>query len=79
MYKSVAWKGPIAGIYAMRRQYLYYLKGLPEFAALRKQLVTATVAIEIENALDEILAKYEDFEMEHAPIVLKDYHENCAL
>jgi tRNA-dihydrouridine synthase B len=79
LYKSVAWKGPVAGIYAMRRQYLYYLKGLPGFAEYRKRLVTATLTEEVEVVLEEILERYEGFEMEQAPIVLKDYHENCAL
>lgn len=79
LYRSVSWKGPVAGIYAMRRQYLYYLKGLPGFTGYRQRLVTATETAQVEAALDEILEQYEGFEMEQAPIVLKDYHENCAL
>ncbi|MDF2188020.1 tRNA dihydrouridine synthase DusB [Paraflavitalea sp. CAU 1676] len=77
--KSVAWKGPKAGIYSMRRQYLYYFKGLPGFSELRQKLVTALTIEEAEAAFDEVLVRYEGYEFEQAPIVLKDYHENCAL
>ncbi|NII28496.1 tRNA dihydrouridine synthase DusB [Pseudoflavitalea sp. X16] len=77
--KSVAWKGPVAGIYSMRRQYLYYFKGLPRFAGLRQRLVTATLIEEAEAVLDELLVKYDGFEMTQEPIILKNYHENCAL
>lgn len=77
--KSVAWKGPVAGIYTMRRQYLYYFKMLPGFEPLRQRLVTAATVEEAEAVLDEILVSYQGIEMAQEPIVLKNYHENCAL
>lgn len=77
--KSVAWKGPVAGIYSMRRHYLYYLKMLPGFADLRQHLMTAATIEEAEAVLDDILVRYEGIEMAQEPIVLKNYHENCAL
>ncbi len=77
--KSVDWKGPVAGIYSMRRHYLYYLKMLPGFAELRQHLMAASTIEEAEAVLDDVLVRYEGFEMEQEPIVLKNYHENCAL
>ncbi len=77
--KSVAWKGPVAGIYSMRRHYLYYLKMLPGFAELRQHLMTANTLEEAEAVLDDILVRYEGIEMTQEPIILKNYHENCAL
>lgn len=77
--KLVEWKGPVAGIFTMRRQYLYYFKDLPGFAEVRKSLVTASTLEEAEAALDALLVRYEGFEFVHAPIVLKNYHENCSL
>ncbi|MBO9565640.1 MAG: tRNA dihydrouridine synthase DusB [Niastella sp.] len=77
--KSVDWKGPVAGIYSMRRHYLYYLKMLPGFAELRQPLMAASTVEEAEAVLDDILVRYEGIEMAQEPIVLKNYHENCAL
>src|SRR6185503_6893003 len=38
--KSMQWKGPVSGIYSMRRNYLNYLKGIPGIAEFRSRLVT---------------------------------------
>lgn len=77
--KLVQWKGPVSGIYTMRRQYLYYFKDLPGFSEVRQRLVTAATLEASEAVLDELLVRYQGFEFTHAPIVLKNYHENCAL
>lgn len=77
--KSLQWKGPAAGVYAMRRHYLQYLKGLPDIKEFRNRLVTLQLPEEIEAVLDDVLERYDGFEMEHAPIRLINYHEKCAL
>lgn len=79
LLKSVAWKGPVAGIYAMRRQYLYYFKGLPGFSEVKQRLVTAPDIPTTEAILDEMLVRYAGYQFEQAPIVLKNYHETCSL
>ena len=40
LHKSVQWKGPIVGIFEMRRHYANYLKGLPNIKEYRAKLVT---------------------------------------
>jgi tRNA-dihydrouridine synthase len=77
--KSLQWKGPVAGVYSMRKQYFQYLKGLPGIKEFRSKLVTATEPEMIHEVLDEILLRYDGFEMERAPIELINYHENCPL
>lgn len=79
LQKSVAWKGPKAGIYDMRKHYFQYLKGLPNIKTYRSRLVLSTDPAEIEGVLDEILAVYADYEIPHAPIELVNYHENCPM
>jgi nifR3 family TIM-barrel protein len=77
--KSLQWRGPVAGIFAMRRHYFSYLKGLPGFADFRSKLVTSTDPLDIEAVLDDIQVAYAGFEFEQAPLTLIDYHENCPL
>jgi tRNA-dihydrouridine synthase B len=77
--KSLQWKGPGAGVLTMRRQYFQYLKGLPGIKDYRSRLVTLTDVDEIINVLDEVLLRYDGFEMVSAPIELVNYHENCPL
>jgi nifR3 family TIM-barrel protein len=79
LLKSIQWKESIAGIYAMRRHYLQYLKGLPGIKEYRQQLVTLTEPEQIIAVLDEIGQRYEGYEMERTPIELVNYHENCPL
>lgn len=79
LQKSLQWKGPDAGVYAMRRHYLTYLKGLPGIKEFRTRLVTLKAQEEINAVLDEVLAKYEGFEMEREDIQLVDYLRNCAI
>ena len=79
LYKSVEWKGPIVGIYEMRRHYSNYLKGLPGIKDFRYKLVTLTTAESISEVLEEILVHYADYQFERTPIEIINYHEKCPL
>jgi nifR3 family TIM-barrel protein len=79
LHKSFEWKGPIVGIFEMRRHYANYLKGLPGIKDYRYQLVTLKTVEEIDAILDEIVTKYAGYEFEKTPIELINYHEKCPL
>jgi nifR3 family TIM-barrel protein len=79
LQKSVQWKGPVAGVYTMRKHYLQYLKALPGIKDYRAQLVTLTEPEAIMALLDEIAARYQGYEIARTPIELVNYHENCEL
>jgi tRNA-dihydrouridine synthase B len=79
LYGSVKWKGPLTGIFEMRRHYANYLKGLPNIKEYRKQLVTLPTAEEIDVVLSEIERTYEGFEFERIPIEIINYHEKCPV
>lgn len=75
LHKSYEWKGPIVGIFEMRRHYANYLKGLPGIKEYRLQLVTLKTVEEIDAVLDEIAGRYAGFEFERTGIELINYHE----
>lgn len=77
--KSLEWKGPVVGIYEMRRHYTNYLKGLPGIKEFRYKLVTLNDPEAINEVLDEISVHYKDYEFERTPIEIINYHENCPL
>lgn len=52
--KSLEWKGPVTGIFEMRRHYSNYFKGISHFKEFRMRLVTATTADEVYAILDEV-------------------------
>ncbi len=79
LHKSYEWKGPVVGIFEMRRHYANYLKGLPGIKEYRYQLVTLKTVEEIDAVLDEIVIKYAGYEFEKTPIELINYHEKCPL
>ncbi len=79
LYKSFEWKGPVIGIFEMRRHYANYLKGLPDIKEFRLKLVTLNTVEEIDAVLDEIAIKYAGYEFKKTPIQLIDYHEKCPL
>ncbi len=79
LHKSFEWKGPMVGIFEMRRHYANYLKGLPGIKEYRYQLVTLKTVEEIDAVLDEIVVKYAGYEFEKTPIELINYHEKCPL
>ncbi len=79
LHKSVEWKGPIVGIFEMRRHYANYLKGLPNIKEYRGRLVTLNTEEEINVVLDEILVNYAGYSFEKTPIELINYHEKCPV
>ncbi|MFA9205250.1 MAG: tRNA dihydrouridine synthase DusB [Burkholderiaceae bacterium] len=79
LFKSMQWKGPIAGINEMRRHYANYLRGLPNIKEYRNKLVRINNQKEIEEVLDEIKEKYKDTMIESGKIVLENYHEHCPI
>lgn len=79
LHKSLDWKGPIVGIYEMRRHYANYLKGLPNIKEFRNKLVVLRTREEVEEVLDEVQANYNGFELQRTPVELINYHEKCSL
>ena len=79
LHKSLDWKGPIVGINEMRRHYTNYLKGLPGIKEFRYKLVTLTSPEAINEVLDQISEHYKDYQFQHTPIEIIDYHQNCPL
>jgi tRNA-dihydrouridine synthase B len=79
LHKSFEWKGPLVGIFEMRRHYANYLKGLPGIKDYRYQLVTLKTVEEIDAVLDEIVTKYAGYQFEKMPIELINYHEKCPV
>ncbi|MBN2662824.1 MAG: tRNA dihydrouridine synthase DusB [Bacteroidales bacterium] len=59
LLKSLEWKGSPRGIYEMRRQYIQYFKGLPNFKDLRMTLVTSVEIDEILSVLEKIKLIYK--------------------
>lgn len=56
--KSVEVKGEPRGIYEMRRHFIHYFKGLPDFKETKMKLVTTLEVDEIIGILDSIDRKY---------------------
>ncbi len=79
LHKSVAWKGPVVGIYEMRRHYANYLKGLPNIKEYRQKLVTLSTVAEIDEVLDDVAQAYAGYEFIKTPIELVNYHEKCPV
>jgi nifR3 family TIM-barrel protein len=79
LQKSVEWKGPIVGIFEMRRHYSNYLKGLPNIKEYRNRLVTLGTKEEVDDVLDEVIEHYNGFEFSPSQIVLQNYHEKCPV
>lgn len=77
--RSYEWKGPVVGIFEMRRHYANYLKGMPNIKEYRGQLVTLKDMEEIEAVLDKIVEQYAGFDFLREPIILQNYHEHCAV
>jgi nifR3 family TIM-barrel protein len=79
LIKSYEWKGPVVGIFEMRRHYTNYLKGMPNIKEYRAKLVTLKEVDEILEVLDEIVDQYSGYEFEKTPIELINYHEKCPV
>ncbi|HHJ09800.1 MAG TPA: tRNA dihydrouridine synthase DusB [Bacteroidetes bacterium] len=52
--KSLDYKGSPRGIFEMRRHFVHYFKGLPNFKSIRIRLLTTLDPEEIKDILDEI-------------------------
>jgi tRNA-dihydrouridine synthase len=78
--KSVSWKGPVVGIFEMRRHYANYLKGLPHIKEFRGRLVTAGDRASVEGILEEIRIRYAGFVPERFMAGFSDsqVEESCA-
>ena len=57
---SIRWKGPIAGVFEMRRHYTNYFKGLEHFKPYRMRLVEAPTFDELDSILKEISNDYSE-------------------
>ena len=57
---SLALKGPVTGVFEMRRHLSCYFKGLRDFKETRIKLVTTTDPAEIRDTLDYIAARWGD-------------------
>jgi len=79
LQRSYEWKGPVVGIFEMRRHYTNYLKGMPNIKDYRLKLVTLKEVEEINEVLDEIVVNYSGYEFEKTPIELVNYHEKCPV
>jgi tRNA-dihydrouridine synthase B len=55
---SIRWKGPVAGVFEMRRHYTNYFKGMEHFKPYRMRLVEAMTFEELDNILQEISHDY---------------------
>ena len=57
---SLDLKGPVTGIFEMRRHLSCYFKGLPDFKETRIRLVTSTDPSEVFGILDYIASRWSD-------------------
>jgi nifR3 family TIM-barrel protein len=57
---SIRWKGPVAGVFEMRRHYTNYFKGLEHFKPYRMRLVEAPTFDELDSILREISNDYSE-------------------
>ncbi|MBQ1857217.1 MAG: tRNA-dihydrouridine synthase, partial [Bacteroidales bacterium] len=60
MQISLDLKGPMTGVYEMRRHLSCYFKGLPDFRETRMKLVTTNDADEVMKLLDYVAERWGD-------------------
>ena len=70
---SVKWKGTHTGVVEMRRHYANYFRGLPNFKEYRMRLVTTLDFMEIMDVLNEVLVRYDGYELTPMPITQVEY------
>jgi len=58
---SIKWKGDKLGVIEMKRHYAKYFKGMPDFKKYKTILVTSNDIKKIEETLDLILNKFQNF------------------
>lgn len=66
---SLDLKGPVTGVFEMRRHLSCYFKGLPDFKDTRIKLVTTTDVDELFSTLDFVAEKWGGVELEQASSV----------
>jgi len=59
--KSIEWKQDYGGVMTMRRHFVHYFKGIPDFKDTRLKLLTTVPPDEVYKVLDYISDKYGDF------------------
>ena len=59
--KSIEWKQEYGGVMTMRRHFVHYFKGIPDFKETRLKLLTTVPANDVYNVLDFISDKYGNF------------------
>lgn len=64
---SVKYKGERTGVLEMRRHLSCYFKGFPNFKEIRMRLVTEPTADGVRSILDEILARYRNWDSTSLP------------
>lgn len=57
---SIRWKGPIAGVFEMRRHYTNYFRGIEHFKPFRMRLVEAGTFAELDEILDEVAHNFSE-------------------
>ncbi|TAG47786.1 MAG: tRNA dihydrouridine synthase DusB, partial [Runella slithyformis] len=55
---SIRWKGPVTGIFEMRRHYATYFKGLDNFKPFRMRFVEASSYEQLVEILEEVTETY---------------------
>ena len=60
MQLSLDLKGPVTGVYEMRRHLSCYFKGLPDFKETRIRLVTEKDPAEVFQLLDYVAERWGD-------------------
>jgi tRNA-dihydrouridine synthase B len=57
---SIRWKGPIAGVFEMRRHYTNYFRGLENFKPFRMRLVEGMSYEELDGILNEVIHEFSE-------------------
>ena len=62
--KSIEWKQEYGGVMTMRRHFVHYFKGIPDFKDTRLKLLTTVPSTEVYEVLDYIKDRFGDFRPE---------------
>ncbi len=62
--KSIEWKQEYGGVMTMRRHFVHYFKGIPDFKETRLKLLTTVPVKEVYEVLDYISDRFGDFRPE---------------
>jgi len=62
--KSIEWKGEYGGVMTMRRHFVHYFKGIPDFKDTRLKLLTTVTPNEVYKVLDFIDRQFGTFRPE---------------